>query len=54
MPHPEEGRVRRISRACRGGQRRRLMDLGIVRGTKIQAELRNLAGDLYERKNAWR
>ena len=42
----EVGRVERISRACHSRQRRRLMDLGIVPGTEIRAELRNLAGDL--------
>jgi len=41
----EEARVRSISWACRGQQRRRLMDLGIVPGTKIRAELKSLTGD---------
>ncbi len=34
-----------ISPACRGIQRRRLMDFGIVPGTKIRAELESLSGD---------
>jgi len=34
-----------ISRACRGQQRRRLMDLGIVPGTTMTAELSSLSGD---------
>jgi DtxR family Mn-dependent transcriptional regulator len=34
-----------ISRACRGQQRRRLMDLGIVPGTTITAELSSVTGN---------
>lgn len=34
-----------ISRACRGLQRRRLMDLGLVPGTEIAAEMRSAGGD---------
>ncbi len=34
-----------ISKACRGQQRRRLMDLGIVPGSEITAELSSLGGD---------
>jgi len=41
----ETGRVLAISPACRGAQRRRLLDLGVVRGTDIEAELRSAAGD---------
>lgn len=41
----ETGRVTRISPACRGPQRRRLLDLGVVRGTEITAELASAAGD---------
>jgi DtxR family Mn-dependent transcriptional regulator len=41
----ETGRVLAISPACRGPQRRRLLDLGVVRGTEIAAELRSAAGD---------
>ncbi len=35
----QSGEVTAISRACRGQQRRRLMDLGIVPGTLVSAEL---------------
>lgn len=41
----ECGTVLGISKACRGMQRRRLMDLGVLPGTVICAELRNGAGD---------
>lgn len=41
----EAGEVIGISKACRGQQRRRLMDLGIVPGTVIRAELRSPGGD---------
>lgn len=41
----EKGKVMALSRALRGLQRRRLMDLGIVPGTIIQAEMRSAAGD---------
>ena len=34
-----------ISKALRGQQRRRLMDLGIVPGTEIVAELKSASGD---------
>ncbi len=37
--------VNAISRLCRGQQRRRLMDLGIVPGTRIAAELDSLTGN---------
>ena len=37
----ESGEVTTISKACRGMQRRRLMDLGIVPGTEISAEFSN-------------
>ncbi|KAA3635171.1 MAG: hypothetical protein DWQ02_10240 [Bacteroidetes bacterium] len=37
--------VVKISAACRGQQRRRLMDFGIVPGTIIQPELRSAGGD---------
>jgi DtxR family Mn-dependent transcriptional regulator len=44
--HPgETATVLNISRACRGQQRRRLMDLGILPGTRISAELRGAGGD---------
>jgi DtxR family Mn-dependent transcriptional regulator len=41
----EDARVTSISRACRGQQRRRLMDLGIVPGTLISPEMESFAGD---------
>jgi DtxR family Mn-dependent transcriptional regulator len=41
----EVGRVIDISPACQGSQRRRLLDLGIVKGTEIGAELVSAAGD---------
>ncbi len=39
------GRVIGISPACQGSQRRRLLDLGLVKGTEIEAELVSAAGD---------
>ncbi len=41
----EEANVLNISKALRGQQRRRLMDLGIVPGTTIRAELQSTSGD---------
>ncbi|MEM0999044.1 MAG: metal-dependent transcriptional regulator [Bacteroidota bacterium] len=41
----EKVRVLAISPACRGQQRRRLMDLGIVPGSIISAEIRSASGD---------
>jgi DtxR family Mn-dependent transcriptional regulator len=41
----EEGRVLSISRRCRGLERRRFMDLGVLPGTVIRAELRSPNGD---------
>ena len=41
----EEGTIFGIAKALRGQQRRRLMDLGIVPGTKIEAELESFSGD---------
>lgn len=41
----ERGRVLEVSPACQGVQRRRLLDLGVVRGTEIEAELMSAAGD---------
>jgi len=41
----ENGRVVRISPACRGLERRRLMDLGIIPGTVVEAEIRSPVGD---------
>jgi len=41
----ESGEVVRISPRCRGAERRRLLDLGIVPGTRIGAEMVSPAGD---------
>jgi DtxR family Mn-dependent transcriptional regulator len=41
----EAGRVVDISPACRGSQRRRLLDLGVVKGTEIAPELVSAGGD---------
>jgi DtxR family Mn-dependent transcriptional regulator len=37
--------VRGLSPACRGLQRRRLLDLGVVPGTVVRAEMRSATGD---------
>jgi DtxR family Mn-dependent transcriptional regulator len=41
----EQAEVVGVSRSCRGLERRRLMDLGILPGTTIEAELRGPSGD---------
>ncbi len=41
----EEAKVLSISKAMRGQQRRRLMDLGVVPGTTIRAEMKSASGD---------
>ncbi len=41
----EEAEVASISPNCRGQQRRRLMDLGIVPGSLISAEMKSASGD---------
>ena len=41
----EVGRVLDLSPACRGPQRRRLLDLGVVKGTEITVEMASAAGD---------
>ena len=41
----ERGRVVRISPTCRGLERRRLMDLGVIPGTVIEMETRSPGGD---------
>jgi DtxR family Mn-dependent transcriptional regulator len=41
----ESAKVVGISRACRGPQRRRLLDLGVVPGTEIRAVMQSAAGD---------
>ena len=50
----EKGIVLGISKALRGQQRRRLMDLGVVPGTEITAELQSAVGDpmVYSIKGA--
>jgi DtxR family Mn-dependent transcriptional regulator len=45
LKNGEEAYVAGISLGLRGIQRRRLMDFGIVPGTKIRAELESLSGD---------
>ncbi|MCP5099172.1 MAG: ferrous iron transport protein A [Chloroflexi bacterium] len=37
--------VSHIAPTCRGAERRRFMDLGILPGTKIAAEMRSPSGD---------
>jgi len=41
----EKGKVMGISSRCRGQQRRRLMDLGVVPGTEIEVEMKSIGGD---------
>ena len=41
----EKAEVVSISKACRKSQRRRLMDLGILPGTIVTAEMKGLGGD---------
>jgi DtxR family Mn-dependent transcriptional regulator len=41
----EVGTVLDLSPACQGSQRRRLLDLGVVKGTEIRSELVSAAGD---------
>jgi DtxR family Mn-dependent transcriptional regulator len=41
----EEGKVLLLSRQCRGQERRRLLDLGVLPGTVIRAELKSPNGD---------
>jgi DtxR family Mn-dependent transcriptional regulator len=41
----ERGKVLTISPTCRGPERRRLMDLGILPGTVISAEMKSPSGD---------
>ena len=41
----QKGEVIGISKACRGLQRRRMMDLGIIPGTVIEVEMRSASGD---------
>ncbi len=50
----ERGHVVGISRACRGIQRRRLLDLGVIPGTHIAALMKSAGGDptAYEIRGA--
>lgn len=50
----EKGIVLRISKALRGQERRRLMDLGVVPGSEITSELKSAGGDptAYQIKGA--
>lgn len=41
----EQGKVLRIARSCRGLERRRLLDLGVLPGTIIGVEMRSPSGD---------
>jgi DtxR family Mn-dependent transcriptional regulator len=41
----ETARVVELSRACRGAERRRLLDLGFVPGSEIEVEMVSPAGD---------
>ncbi len=41
----EKGVVVGISKACRGKQRRRLLDLGLVPGSVVKAEIKSVGGD---------
>lgn len=54
VPLDRSARVVRISPRCRGAERRRLMDLGILPGTVIGSEMESPAGQLraYRVRNA--
>jgi DtxR family Mn-dependent transcriptional regulator len=45
LRHGQRGRVLGISPKCRGLERRRLLDLGVLPGTVITAEMRSPSGD---------
>ncbi len=45
LEEDQVARVRRLSSDCRGAQRRRLLDLGVVPGTEIGVEMRSVSGD---------
>jgi DtxR family Mn-dependent transcriptional regulator len=45
LSNGEKASVLGISKACRGKQRRRLMDLGFVPGTKISTLMKSIGGD---------
>lgn len=45
LAREERGRVTGLSASCQGAQRRRLLDLGVVPGTEVTAELFSASGD---------
>jgi DtxR family Mn-dependent transcriptional regulator len=45
LPLGETAQVQEIGRACRGAERRRFMDLGILPGTHVKAEMRSPGND---------
>jgi DtxR family Mn-dependent transcriptional regulator len=45
LPLGETAQVQAIGRACRGAERRRFMDLGILPGTHVTAEMRSPGND---------
>lgn len=45
VPPGGRARVVGLSPACQGSQRRRLLDLGVVRGTEVEAAFRSAMGD---------
>lgn len=45
LPIGESAKVAGLSNRCRGAERRRFMDLGILPGTTIRAEMRSPSGD---------
>jgi DtxR family Mn-dependent transcriptional regulator len=45
LPVGQQATVVDISPACLGVERRRLLDLGVVPGTVVQAELESVGGD---------
>lgn len=45
LPPGTRGRVVALSPRCRGAERRRLLDLGLVPGTMVESELRGPLGD---------
>jgi DtxR family Mn-dependent transcriptional regulator len=45
LQNGEKGKVLAISQVCRGQQRQRMMDLGIIPGTIISMEMTSASGD---------
>jgi DtxR family transcriptional regulator, Mn-dependent transcriptional regulator len=41
----QTARIAGLAHSCRGPQRRRLLDLGLIAGTPVKAEMRSAAGD---------